>query len=46
MPLSERQKIIANNLRDFEEDLAKRKKKVRWKLINAWLSIKIKLGLI
>lgn len=46
MPLSGRQKVIADNLREFEEDLAKRKKTVRWKLKNAWLFMKIKMGLI
>jgi hypothetical protein len=46
MPLSERQKFIANNLREFEEDLAKRKKTMKWKLKNTWLFLKIKIGLI
>lgn len=46
MSLSERQKILSKNLYEFEEDLARRKKTIRWKLKHAWLFIKIKLGLI
>jgi len=46
MPLSARQKIIANNLREFEEDLAKRKRTIKWKIKHAWFYMKIKMGLI
>mgnify|MGYP006290132053 CR=1 FL=1 len=45
-PLTTRQRQIAKYMRDFDEDLIKRKKTLKWKIKHAINAVKRKIGLL
>lgn len=45
-PLTQRQRQIATYMREFDEDLAKRKKTLKWKVRHFVYTIKRKVGLL